>query len=100
MLMYRLDCDIALVLVSAITTIAPDSVSGGTSKHTATIEHMKKVSVDEKASLCKSMTEEWESVFTDGAAGPDAVSPKTPGYWEQSSKKLRRLMSEPISPQR
>ena len=37
MLTYRLDCDIALVLVSAITVNAPDSVSADTPKHTATI---------------------------------------------------------------
>jgi hypothetical protein len=99
MLTYRLDCDIALVLVSAITVNAPDSVSADTPKHTATIEHMKKVSLDERESLCKSLAEEWASVFTDGGAAPDAVSPKTSEYWNTPAKQMKRILSEPLSPQ-
>ncbi len=74
MMTYRLDCEIALVLVSAITVNAPDSVSAGASKHTATIEHMKKVSSDERQSLCISLAEEWASVFSAGGPAPDALS--------------------------
>jgi hypothetical protein len=48
---------------------------------------MKKVSLDERESLCKSLAEEWASVFTDGGAAPDAVSPKTSEYWNTPANK-------------
>jgi hypothetical protein len=60
---------------------------------------MKKVSLDERESLCKSLAEEWASVFTDGGAAPDAVSPKTSEYWNTPAKQMKRILSEPLSPQ-
>ena len=67
MLTYRLDQEAALVLVSAITPAgdAPNSVSANESSFLATIEHMQKISADEKAALVKSLDTEWKSVLLD-----------------------------------
>ena len=70
-LAYRLDTEVALVLVSAVERDGPASV-------TVTVEHMKNVSKDEKSALHRSMTLEWKSVLCP---------------W-------RRLVSEPVSPEK
>jgi hypothetical protein len=94
MLTYRLDTDAALVLVSALEGSAPDSVS-------ATIEYMKKVSVDEKNVLESSLEIEWKSVLTLGAAMDiDRKAARDDDYWNQPVTKLQRLQSEACSPQR
>ena len=59
MLTYRLDRDVALVLVSAVT-LAEDG-----SSFLATVEYMQKIGADDKASLLKSLETEWKSVLLD-----------------------------------
>jgi hypothetical protein len=86
MLTYRLDKDVALVLVSAISE-GP----------VATIEHMQKVGDAEKASLLNSLAVEWKTALTDGpfrVAGSSCESPQKSEYWERPTKKLKRLESE------
>ena len=97
-LTYRLDKEAALFLVSAVSLASPDSVSAGGSKLVAVIEHMQKVSSDDKASLLMSLEAEWKSVLVHTVS--QGTSSKTPEYWEQSASKLRRLESEPVSPNR
>ena len=94
MLTYRLDSETALVLVSAIS----DAASGGVK--TATVEHMRKVSRDEKEALQCAMALEWKSVLTaveSDDALPEPLSAREPEYWGQPASKLRRLQSEPRS---
>ena len=98
MLQYRLDADVALVLVSAVSPHASDSVSTGDPAVVATIEHMQKVTAAEKKALLKSLAAEWKSVLIDQRS--EGVSATEPGYWEQPASKLRRLQSEPESPPR
>ena len=102
MLAYRLDTDIAFVPVSVIAEVAPGSASAeGACKFAATIEDMQKVNSDQKDSLTQSLVDEWESVFVGGLAGAEAVeavSSKVSAYWDQPASKLRRLESEPASP--
>ena len=111
-LTYRLDRELALVLVSAVERHRPGSASLGASrsnsssaeapegKHiTATVEHMEKISKDEKKALECAMTLEWKSVLT--TIGEDAASPKRLSsteleYWTSPRvSKLRRMESEP-----
>ena len=98
MLTYRLDQEAALVLVSAITPAgdAPNSVSANESSFLATIEHMQKISADEKAALVKSLDTEWKSVLLDQP--PEGLSPARQEYWDQPASKLRRIVSEAVSP--
>ena len=97
-LTYRLDKEAALVLVSAVSLSSPDSVSAGGLKLVAVIEHMQKVSSDDKASLLQSLDAEWKSVLVHTVS--QGASSKTPEYWDQPASKLRRLASEPVSPSR
>ncbi len=97
MLQYRLDADEALVLVSAVSPHASDSVSAGDPAFVATIEHMQKVTAVEKA-LLESLAAEWKSVLIDQRS--EGVSATEPGYWEQPASKLRRPESEPVTPSR
>ena len=97
MLTYRLDKDVALVLVSAVTPHAPDSVSAGGPTFVATIEHMHKVGANEKASLLVSLATEWKSVLGQESK-PAGVSATQSEYWDQPASKLRRLESEPKTP--
>lgn len=98
MLTYRLDTDTALVLISAISPVAPDSVSAGTSSFVATIEHMRKISADEKNSLLESLAVEWKSVLVNPVPAGEGVSSRSPEYWDTPTSKLRRVESEPVSP--
>ena len=93
MLAYRLDKDVALVLVSAIE--APGSVSAHS---VATIEHIQKVTATEKDSLLQSLAVEWKTALTDSSTA--GLSGKEPAYWDQRASKLRRIESEPITPQK
>ena len=102
MLAYRLDKEVALVLVSAV-----DGNSGHVAGAAAapgmvvSVEHMQKVSQDEARRLTASMSAEWKSVSTvaDAAALPSPLSAKGEPYWsEDRAAKLRRLQSEPTSP--
>ena len=93
-LAYRLDTEVALVLVSAVERDGPASV-------TVTVEHMKKVSNDEKSALQRSMTLEWESVLCPWRnLEPKRVASTNAEYWELPAPKLRRLVSEPVSPKK
>ena len=94
MLTYRLDQDVALVTVSAV------SVTSSGSARVATVEFMEKVNVDERASLVNSLTMDWQSVLQSQPAIDDAVQPTRSEYWGTPCKKLRRLESEPVSPQK
>ena len=113
-LTYRLDRELALVLVSAVEHHGPGAASPGASgasaspgeapegKYiTATVEHMEKISKDEKTALERAMTLEWKSVLTTISAQhdtPKRVSSSEQEYWTQPATKLRRLASEPASP--
>ena len=98
MLRYRLGSDDALVLVSAVSPHASDSVSAGGPAFVATIEHMQKVTAAEKKALLESLAVEWKSVLIYQRS--EGASATEPGYWEQPVSKLRRLQSEPVSPSR
>ena len=98
MLQYRLDADVALVLVSAVSPHASDSVSAGDPAFVATIEHMQKVNAVDKTALRQSLATEWQSVLLE--ARSEGVSATQREYWEQSASKLRRIESEPVTPSR
>ena len=112
-LTYRLDREVALVLVSAVERHRPGpasldaSVSNSSTaqapegKHiTATVEHMEKISKDEKKALESAMTLEWKSVLTDineERTSLKRLSSWEVDYWTSSQvTKLRRLASEPL----
>ena len=113
-LAYRLDREMALVLVSAVERHQPSSASCGASGAkvssqgvpagdyiTATVEHMEKISKDEKNSLQCAMILELQSVLTTSSEKHSALkreSSSAPEYWTQPVSKLRRLQSEPASP--
>ena len=103
----------ALVLVSAVTFVAPGSANAesaiGPSAHAAlapdapcvvSVEHMQKISRDDVAALKTSMTAEWQSVLT--APGDLCQKESWSGdaaYWTpESARKVRRMQSEPMSP--
>ena len=88
----------ALVLVSAVSPHASDSVSAGGPALVATIEHVQKVTAAEKQALLVSLATEWKSVLIDQRS--EGVSATEPEYWEQRASKLRRLESEPVTPSR
>ena len=91
MLTYRLDKDVALVLVSAWSSL-------GTDRPVATIEHMQKVRESEKDSLLLALTVEWKAALTDGIPKHTTISsPQQAEYWERPAK-LRRIQSEAKSP--
>ena len=110
-LMYRLDQELALVLVSAVEQHRPGPASLDASvsksstaqategKHiTATVEHMEQISKDEKKVLESTMTLEWKSVLTD--INEERTSLKRLSSWESDYwtspqvTKLIRLASE------
>ena len=93
MLTYRLDHEVALVLVSAVTLAEDASNSGSTdgSRFLATVEYMQKIGADDKASLLKSLETEWKSVLLDQPR--EGLSPADPEYWKGPSPKLRRILS-------
>ena len=110
-LTYRLDREMALVLVSAVERHRPGSASLGASGAnssaakapegqyiTATVEHMVKISKDEMKALECAMTLEWKSVLTttgEHAASPKRLSSTELEYWTSPVSKLRRMESEP-----
>ena len=105
MMTYRLDKEIALVVASAITEMVPGPAStSDDDRFMVTVEHMQKVSKDEKTLLVQSLGQEWKSVLTDVSSGLDGnraspVSSKSEGYWSsERTPKVRRLVSEPQSP--
>ena len=107
-LAYRLDREMALVLVSAVERHGPGSaspiasganassaVAPASERITVTVEHMEKISKDEKNALERAMTLEWKSVLTtisEEPTLPKRVSASGPDYWEQPAPKLRRLV--------
>jgi hypothetical protein len=99
MLTYRLDKEVAVVLVSAVER----NDGPGSASLIATVEHMEKVSKDEQKALERSMGLEWESLFAkineDNASTKRAAS-RDLEYWTQPASKLGRLMSEPTTPKR
>jgi hypothetical protein len=97
---YRLDKETALVLVSAVTRATLGSAS---ETCVVSVEHMQKVSKDEAAALKISMTAEWRSVLTvpEDLLKREFQSAKEPAYWTpESMTKVRRLLSDPLTPQR
>lgn len=90
MLQYRLDKDVALVLVSAWD-------HGDSSKNpVCTIEAMTKVSDVE--SVRASMRQEWKAALTCAADADkdEYLSPMKSDYWDRDVKKLKRMESEPV----
>ena len=103
-LTYRLDRELAPLLVSAVERHRPGSASlsaeAPEGNHiTATVEHMEKISKDEKKALESAMTLEWKSVLTifgEDAASPKRLSSTELEYWTSPRvSKLRRMESEP-----
>ena len=98
MMQYRLDKETALVLGSAVTLAKPGSASDPC---VVSVEHMRKVSKDERTALLISMASEWKSVLTapDDLCKREYQSASDPAYWKpESMQKVRRLQSEPASP--
>ena len=106
MLAYRLDKETALVLASAVECPAPGIASATDGPcRTATIEHVVKLSKDEVLALQKSMAAEWKAILTrpqpgsSPAASPMSTKQVDSSYWsEERQPKLRRIQSEPQSP--
>jgi hypothetical protein len=98
MLTYRLDREVALVLVSAVTMTEDASISGSTdgSRFLATVEYMQKIGVDDKASLLKSLETEWKSVLLDQPR--EGLSPSEADYWNQK-RNIRRCLSAHKTPE-
>jgi hypothetical protein len=95
MLAYRLDTDVALVYVSALSVIK------GTGNTVATVELIQKVGDNEKESLLQSLAVEWKTALTNfDSSAEDFQSPNKPEYWERSAKRIRRMDSELQSPDR
>ena len=90
MLTYRLDREVALVLVSAVT-LAEDG-----SSFLATVEYMQKIGADDKASLLKSLETEWKSVLLDQPR--EGLSPSEADYWNQK-RNIRRCLSAHKTPE-
>ena len=98
MMQFRLDKETALVLGSAVTLAKPGSASDPC---VVSVEHMRKVSKDERTALLISMASEWKSVLTapDDLCKREYQSASDPAYWTpESMQKVRRLQSEPASP--
>jgi hypothetical protein len=93
MLQYRLDTDCALVLASALT-IGPDQ------SRTITVEFMQKVTENDIGPLSAALAIEWKTALTSIAANAldTYVSPQKPEYWNEPTRKVRRLESEAKSP--
>ena len=91
MLTYRLDREVALVLVSAVTLAEDASNSGSTdgSSFLATVEYMQKIGADDKASLLKSLETEWKSVLLDQPR--EGLSPADPEYWNQKPERYNAV---------
>jgi hypothetical protein len=105
MLTYRLDMDVALVVVSAVEVPSSDTptLMGPVSDRlVASVEHMQKITEPQKLSLLQSLAVEWRTALTNDAAAAvgSYESPLKREYWEQPASKLRRLESEAPSPAR
>ena len=105
-LLFRLDREAALVLVSAVEHYMPVSDSSESNEKPgliATVEHMEKLSKDQVQILERTLTLEWKSVLTtenesEISSGPKRISASHVEYWAQETRKLRRLTSEPTWP--
>ena len=94
MLQYRLDKDVALVLVSAWDQ------HEDTKTVTCTIENMVKVSEICNRRLKIALQQEWKTALTRNPQEQQQdmyQSPQKAEYWERPTKKLRRMESEPTS---
>ena len=87
-LQYRLDKESALVTVSAMAAGSPRPV--------LTIEHVQKVTSEERVSLLKSLAVEWTSVAktASSAEGGSQASPADVKFWDEPVRKMRRILSE------
>jgi len=96
MLAYRLDKDVALVLISAMSkgTVSDRPVLA--------VEHIIKPGEAEKDSLLQSLAVEWKTALTDETLADSSAyeSPQKLEYWAQPAAKLRRIESEAPSPHR
>ena len=99
---YRLDTETALVLASAVQIEALGSASAeGGANCVVTVEHMQKISDKQAAVMSLSMAVEWKSVLTPLFFETQKRSSCEHAYWTpESTKKVRRLVSEPTSPAR
>ena len=98
LMQYRLDTDIALVLASAVDIVPTASAEDGRNC-VVTIEHVQKVPEKHKAALSKSLALEWKSVLTSFSSETQKRASSEESYWTpESAKKVRRLVSEPMSP--
>ena len=107
---YRLDEELALVLVSAVDRDGPgsaslsandgnnSSVGPGSASLTVTVQHMQKLTIDTKNALVHHMSTEWKSVLTATVPSQSLkrVSADEADYWTQPQ--LKRLRSEPATP--
>ena len=109
MMTYRLDKDVALVVVSAVeaavevpSSDTPAPMGPVSDRLVASVEHMQKISESEKLSLLQSLAVEWRTALTKDAAADvgSYESPVKRDYWEQPATKLRRIESEAPSPVR
>ena len=107
---YRLDEELALVVVSAVDRDGPgsaslsandgnnSSVGPGSASLTVTVEHMQKLTIDKNNFLVRHMSTEWKSVLTATVPSQSLkrVSAYAADYWTQP--KLKHLQSEPATP--
>jgi hypothetical protein len=89
MLQYRLDKDMALVIVSAWDH------SSEQERPVATIEHITKVASGDVSALKESLEQEWRAALTKNPAETSDKFREPWEYWERPAKKVRRMESEP-----
>ena len=99
-LQYRLDTETALVLGSAVHIEALGSASAEAAANCiVTVEYMQKLSEAQATALTTSMAIEWKSVLAPVFFENQKRSSSEQAYWTpESSKKVRRIISEPTSP--
>ena len=97
-LQYRLDMETALVLASAVEI--GDTEAGN--NMVVTVEHMQKISDQQVTALSLSMAREWKSVLTPACFEIREEVKRASSeemYWTpESARKVRRIVSEPMSP--
>ncbi len=90
MLQGRPDKDGGLVSIAAVTTESEKSC--------CTVESMQKISREEEESLIISLRTEWSAAMEPQADTQFVESRNQEQYWTQRSRKVRRILSEALSP--
>ena len=90
MLDYRLDCESAVVFVSAV-----DEEDGGVK--TMTVEAMEKVSDSKLAQVAHAMTIEYKATLM---MSEFTLPEQDPEYWSTEKRGVKRMLSEPATPAR